>query len=57
MMPISQISMVRVTSPIDLAKELMYFVTETPVILKVAIEKKPIITKRISTPLENTYEK
>ncbi len=39
--PIAQTIMVRVTSPIDLAKALIYFVTVTPHILNVAIEKIP----------------
>jgi hypothetical protein len=39
--PIIQTNTVLVTSPIDLAKALIYFVTVTPQILNVAIEKIP----------------
>lgn len=52
MMPIAQTNTVLVTSPIDLANALIYFVTVTPQILKVAIEKIPKITKKRSAPLE-----
>lgn len=50
MIPIAQTKTVRVTSPIDLAKALIYFVTVTPQILKVAIEKIPKITKNNNPP-------
>ncbi len=52
-MPIAQTNTVLVTSPIDLAKAFIYFVTVTPQILKVAIEKIPKMTKKRSAPLEN----
>lgn len=48
--PIAQTITVRVTSPIDRAKALMYFVTVTPQMLKVAIEKIPNITKNNNPP-------
>lgn len=50
-MPIAHTITVRVTSPIDLAKALMYFVTVTPQMLNVAIEKIPKITKNNKPPL------
>lgn len=49
--PIAHTITVRVTSPIDLANALMYLVTVTPQILKVAIEKIPKITKNNKAPL------
>lgn len=49
--PIAQTRTVRVTSPIDLAKALMYLVTVTPQMLNVAIEKIPKITKNKRPPL------
>ena len=52
-----QTKMVLVTSPIDLAKALIYFVTVTPVMLNVAIEKTPRMQKISNGPLENAYEK
>ena len=57
MIPMAQTSTVRVTSPIDLASALMYLVTVTPQMLKVAIEKIPRMTKNSSPPLEAIYEK
>lgn len=51
MIPIAHTITVRVTSPIDLAKALIYLVTVTPQILKVAIEKIPRITKKSNPPL------
>lgn len=51
MIPIAQTMTVRVTSPIDRAKALMYFVTVTPQMLKVAIEKIPKMTKNSKAPL------
>ncbi len=48
--PIAQTKTVRVTSPIDLANALIYFVTVTPQMLKVAIEKIPKITKNNNPP-------
>lgn len=51
MMPMAQTSTVRVTSPIDLAKALMYLVTVTPQMLNVAIEKIPKMTKKSKAPL------
>lgn len=50
MIPIAQTKTVRVTSPIDLANALIYFVTVTPQMLKVAIEKIPKITKNNKAP-------
>ena len=50
MIPMAQTKTVRVTSPIDLAKALIYLVTVTPQMLKVAIEKIPKITKNNSAP-------
>lgn len=41
---------VLVTSQIERAKALMYLVTETPVMLNVAIEKIPRIIKESSRP-------
>lgn len=49
-MPIAHTITVRVTSPIDLANAFMYFVTVTPQMLKVAIEKIPKITKNNNPP-------
>lgn len=49
--PIAQTKTVRVTSPIERAKALMYFVTVTPQMLNVAIEKIPKITKKSNAPL------
>lgn len=51
MIPIAQTRTVRVTSPMDLARALMYLVTVTPQMLKVAIEKTPRITKNKRLPL------
>ena len=48
--PITQTSTVRVTSQIDLVNALIYLVTVTPEILKVAIENIPKITKNSNTP-------
>lgn len=48
--PIIQTRTVLVTSPIERAKALMYLVTVTPQILKVAIENTPKITKNKSDP-------
>ena len=45
-----QTNTVLVTSPTDLAKALIYLVTVTPQILKVAIEKIPKITKKSKAP-------
>jgi hypothetical protein len=42
-----------VTSPIDLARALIYLVTVTPVMLNVAIEKIPKIQKINKPGLEN----
>lgn len=50
--PTAQMITVLVTSPIDLAKALIYLVTVTPQMLNVAIEKTPKITKRSNTPLD-----
>lgn len=47
-----QTRIVLVTSPIDLANALMYLVTVTPVILKVAMEKIPRMQKNSREPLE-----
>ena len=55
--PIIQTKTVLVTSPIDLAKALIYLVTVTPQILKVAIENIPKITKNKSVPLEKISAK
>ena len=44
-MPTTHTRIVRVTSPIDRASALMYFVTVTPEILKVAIENMPSMQK------------
>ena len=49
--PIAQTITVRVTSPIERAKAFMYFVTVTPQMLNVAIEKIPKITKNKRAPL------
>jgi len=57
MIPIAQTKIVRVTSHIDLVNALMYFVTVTPLTLKVAIEKTPKITKKRRTPLLKISEK
>lgn len=57
MIPIAQTKTVRVTSHIDLVNALMYFVTVTPLTLKVAIEKIPKITKKRRTPLLKISEK
>lgn len=57
MIPIAQTITVRVTSPIERAKALMYFVTVTPQMLNVAIEKIPKITKNNKTPFDATSEK
>jgi hypothetical protein len=46
----AQTKTVRVTSPIDLAKALIYLVTVTLKLLKVAIEKIPKIMKNDSAP-------
>lgn len=51
MIPTAQTRTVRVTSPIDLAKALMYLVTVTPQMLNVAMEKTPRITKNKRLPL------
>ena len=48
--PMIQTNTVLVTSPTDLAKALIYLVTVTPQILKVAIEKIPKITKKSKAP-------
>lgn len=50
--PIIHTKTVLVTSPIDLANALIYLVTVTPQILKVAIENIPKITKNKRVPLE-----
>ena len=50
MIPMAQTKTVRVTSPIDLAKALIYLVTVTPQMLKVAIEKIPKMTKNNKAP-------
>lgn len=55
--PTPQTKIVLVTSPIERAKALMYLVTVTPVMLKVAIEKIPKKQKNKRDPLENAYEK
>lgn len=57
MMPIDQTRIVLVTSPIDLAKAFMYFVTDTPAMLKVAIENIPKITKNKRDPFEKIAAK
>lgn len=49
--PIAQTKTVRVTSPIERAKALMYLVTVTPHMLNVAIEKIPKMTKKSKAPL------
>lgn len=49
--PIAQTKTVRVTSPIERAKALMYLVTVTPQMLNVAIEKIPKMTKKSKDPL------
>ena len=51
--PMPHTRMVLVTSPIDLASALMYLVTVTPVMLKVAMENIPKMQKNKSEPLEN----
>ncbi len=52
-MPTVHTITVRVTSHIDLANALMYFVTDTPVMLKVAIEKMPNIQNKSNGIFEN----
>lgn len=52
MMPIIQTRIVRVTSQIERAKALIYFVTVTAVTLKVAIVNTPKIQKNNSAPLD-----
>ena len=56
-MPIIHTRTVRVTSPIERAKALMYLVTVTPVMLKVAIENTPKMTKNSKAPFAPTYAK
>ena len=51
-MPIPHTNTVLVTSPIDLAKALIYLVTVTPVMLNVAIENIPKIQKNRRAPFE-----
>jgi hypothetical protein len=46
-----------VTSQIDLAREFIYFVTVTPVTLKVAIENTPKIQKKSRRPFCPRAEK
>jgi hypothetical protein len=57
MIPTIHTRTVLVTSPIDLAKALMYLVTDTPAILKVAIEKIPKMTKNKRAPFEKIAAK
>lgn len=52
-MPTVHTITVRVTSHIDLANALMYFVTDTPVMLNVAIEKIPNMQNKSNGILEN----
>ena len=52
-----QTKIVLVTSPIDLAKALMYLVTVTPVILNVAMENIPRMQKKRREPLEKASVK
>lgn len=57
MSPMPHTKIVLVTSPIDRARALMYLVTVTPAMLKVAIEKIPKMQKNKSPPFENASEK
>jgi hypothetical protein len=57
MMPIIQITMVLTTSARERASALMCFVTVTPKMLKLAIEKIPRMQNVSSHPLWNAYEK
>ena len=57
MIPMPQTKTVRVTSQIERVNALIYFVTVTPLTLKVAIEKIPKITKKNKAPLLNICEK
>lgn len=57
MSPIPQTRIVLVTSAIDLARALIFLVTVTPAILKVAIEKIPKMQKNNKAPLLNASEK
>lgn len=56
-MPTIHTITVRVTSQIDLAKALMYFVTVTPVTLKVAIEKIPKMQNNSKKPFAPAWLK
>lgn len=56
-MPTIHTIIVRVTSQIDLARALIYFVTVTPVMLNVAIDKIPRRQKNSNAPLLNAYLK
>jgi hypothetical protein len=57
MIPTAQTITVRVTSAIERAKALIYFVTVTPQILNVAMENIPNITKNNNPPFAPIYEK
>lgn len=56
-MPMPHTKIVLVTSPIDRANAFMYFVTVTPAMLNVAIEKIPKMQKKSRAPFENASEK
>lgn len=56
-MPTVHTITVRVTSQMDLANALMYFVTDTPVMLNVAIENIPNMQNKSNGILENAWLK